>query len=90
MNDEQLWDCIKRALNLHPNEPINPLELAKFRYVSDCAIRFHMTNAEPPSVEMPWYELTDKQKVILIRNAPNWTALQLIEETEKTLKVNNA
>jgi len=90
MNDEQLWDCVKRALNLYPNEPINPLELAKFRYVAECVVRFHETNKEPSSIELPWCGLTDKQKVILIRNAPNWTALQLIEETETTLKVNNA
>ena len=86
MNDEELWDCVRRACNLHPNTPISEQLLAQFRYVTECAIRFRETN----SIQLPWCELTDKQKVILIRNAPNWTALQLIEETETTLKVNNA
>jgi len=33
-----------------------------------------------------WNGLTDKHKVLLIRNAPNWTTLQLIEEVETMLK----
>lgn len=86
MNDEELWDCVRRACNLHPNAPISEQLLAEFKYVTECAIRFREAN----SIQPPWCELTDKQKVILIRNAPNWTSLQLIEETEKTLKVNNA
>lgn len=86
MTDEELWDCVRRACNLHPNAPISEQLLAQFRYVTECAIRFLQTN----SIQLPWCGLTDKQKVILIRNAPNWTALQLIEETEKTLEVNNA
>lgn len=36
-----------------------------------------------------WNGLTDKQKLVLIRNEPNWTALQLIEEVEVMLKGNN-
>ena len=34
--------------------------------------------------------LTDKQKLVLIKHAPNWTILQLIEEVETTLRINNA
>ena len=86
MTDEELWDCVRRACNLHPNAPISQQLLAQFRYVTECSIRSRETN----SIQLPWCGLTDKQKVILIRNAPNWTALQLIEETEKTLEVNNA
>jgi hypothetical protein len=86
MNDEELWDCVKRACNLHPNAPISEQLLAQFRYVTECAIRFRETN----SIEISWCGLTDRQKIILIRNEPNWTALQLIEETETTLKENNA
>jgi hypothetical protein len=41
----------------------------------------------PPKRE--WVGLTDKLKVILIKNAPNWTAIQLIEETELLLKDKN-
>ena len=37
-----------------------------------------------------WNGLTDKAKVLLIRNSPNWTTLQLIEEVEAILKANNA
>jgi hypothetical protein len=33
-----------------------------------------------------WNGLTDKHKVVLIRHAPNWTTLQLIEEVETMLK----
>lgn len=36
-----------------------------------------------------WNGLTDKAKVLLIRHAPNWTTLQLIEEVEATLKASN-
>lgn len=36
-----------------------------------------------------WVGLTDELKVILIKNAPNWTAIQLIEETELLLKGKN-
>lgn len=90
MNDSELWDCVRRACNLHPNAPISEQLLAQFRYVTECAIRFRETNERSNSIELPWCELTDKQKVILIRNAPNWSVLQLIEETEITLKVNNA
>ena len=86
MNDEELWDCVRRACNLHPNAPINEKLLAEFRYVTECSIRFREAN----SIQLPWCGLTDRQKVILIRNESNWTALQLIEETEATLKENNA
>jgi len=86
MNDEELWDCVRRACNLHPNAPISEQLLAQFRYVTECVIRFRETN----SIELSWRGLTDRQKIILIRNEPNWTALQLIEETETTLKENNA
>jgi hypothetical protein len=37
-----------------------------------------------------WNGLTDSQKVILVRHAPNLTTLQLIEEVETTLRINNA
>jgi hypothetical protein len=33
-----------------------------------------------------WNGLTDKHKVVLIREALNWTTLQLIEEVETMLK----
>lgn len=36
-----------------------------------------------------WNGLTDKQKLILIRHAPDWTVLQLIEQVEDMLKGNN-
>ena len=36
-----------------------------------------------------WVGLTDELKIILIKNAPNWTAIQLIEETELLLKEKN-
>lgn len=37
-----------------------------------------------------WVGLTDGLKVILIKNAPNWTVIQLIEETEQLLKDQNS
>lgn len=36
-----------------------------------------------------WVGLSDKMKVILIKNAPNWTTIQLIEEVELLLKERN-
>lgn len=36
-----------------------------------------------------WNGLTDTHKVVLIREAPNWTTLQLIEEVETTLRILN-
>lgn len=36
-----------------------------------------------------WCELTDRQKLVLIRHAPKWTVLELIEEVEQMLKGNN-
>lgn len=36
-----------------------------------------------------WNGLNDKQKLILIRHAPDWTVLQLIEQVEDMLKGNN-
>jgi len=41
----------------------------------------------PP--QRTWIGLSDKLKVILVKNAPNWTAIQLIEETELLLKEKN-
>lgn len=38
----------------------------------------------------PFKGLTDKQKLVLIKHAPDWTTLQLIEETETMLRINNA
>ena len=37
-----------------------------------------------------WNGLTDAQKIILVRNAKEWTSLQLIEEVETMLRINNA
>lgn len=89
MNDEQLWNLVRRACNLHPNAPITEQLLAQFRYVTESAIRFHEANKEI-DINKSWVELGDRAKVILIRNSPNWTALQLIEETEAILKEKNA
>lgn len=36
-----------------------------------------------------WCGLKDKHKIELIRNATNWTTLQLIEEVETTLRMLN-
>jgi hypothetical protein len=42
---------------------------------------------EDPDIQIDeWNGLTDKHKVVLIRHAPNWTTLQLIEEVETMLK----
>ena len=37
----------------------------------------------------PWVGLSDELKVILIKNAPNWTVIELIEEVELLLKLRN-
>lgn len=37
----------------------------------------------------PFKRLTDKQKLILIKHAPDWTTLQLIEEIETMIKIEN-
>lgn len=34
----------------------------------------------------PWIGLSDKLKVILVKQAPDWTVIQLIEEVEQLLK----
>ncbi len=90
MTDEQLWDWVKRACNLHPNAPIVPQLLAQFSYVAACAVCDHVANQSAEIQIDEWNELTDKQKLILIRHAPDWTTLQLIEETETMLRINNA
>jgi len=38
----------------------------------------------------PFEGLTDKQKLILIKHAPDWTTLQLMEEIETMIRINNA
>ena len=43
-----------------------------------------------PQPQREWVGLTDGLKVILIKNAPNWTVIQLIEETEQLLKDQNS
>jgi hypothetical protein len=43
-----------------------------------------------PQTQREWVGLTDGLKVILIKNAPNWTVIQLIEETEQLLKDQNS
>ena len=46
----------------------------------------------PPQDEIEidtWNGLTDKQKLVLIKYAPDWTTLLLIEEVETTLRINN-
>jgi uncharacterized protein YdcH (DUF465 family) len=40
-------------------------------------------------IKREWVGLTDELKVILIKKTPNWTAIQLIEETELLLKEKN-
>lgn len=89
MNDEQLWDCIRRACNLHPNAPIAEHLLAQFRYVTESAIRFHIANESIDIQISEWNGLSDTNKVILIRNSPNWTTLELIEAVEAELKFKN-
>lgn len=89
MNDEQLWDWVKRACNLHPNAPIVEPLLAQFRYVALCAVHGHIVSQSSDIQIDEWNGLTDKQKLILIRHAPDWTVLQLIEQVEDMLKGNN-
>jgi len=89
MTDEQLWDLVKRACNLHPNAPIISELLAQFRYVSMCAVQDHFAKQSMDIQISEWNGLSDKNKVILIRHAPNWTTLELIEAVEAELKFKN-
>ena len=90
MSDEQLWDWVKRACNLHPNAPIVQNLLAQFRYVALSAVHEHIANQYDEIEIDEWNGLTDRQKLVLIKHAPDWTTLQLIEETETMLRINNA
>lgn len=89
MSDEQLWDWVKRACNLHPNAPIVQELLAQFSYVAACAVCDHIANHSDDIQISEWNGLSDKNKVILIRHAPNWTTLELIEAVEAELKFKN-
>ncbi len=48
-----------------------------------------VAHTHPNLKKREWVGLTDGLKVILIKNAPNWTVIQLIEETELLLKDQN-
>ena len=67
--------------------------------VHGCNRFYHRTEDCPYKVKTPvytkpqqctWVELTDRQKLVLIKHAQDWTALQLIEEVETMLRINNA
>lgn len=48
-----------------------------------------MSLTSPKVLPHEWVGLSDKQKLILIKHAPNWTVLDLIEEVEQMLKEKN-
>lgn len=89
MTDEQLWDWVKHACNLHPNEPIFQPVLAQFKYVALCAVNDHIATESVGIQIDEWNGLTDRMKVEMVRASPKLTALELIELVEEELRMKN-
>lgn len=93
---EEAITAIKAALEAK-DEPVAWGYRDRNGEITDCITPHEHDRAEGdyriPLYSIPsqrtWVGLSDKLKVILVKNAPNWTAIQLIEETELLLKEKN-
>lgn len=84
INDLEAWaDKIENGEKLITPDEMNCASLIRFAAQE-------LTNIQSCDIEIDeWNALTDKQKLVLIRHAPDWTVLELIEEVEQMLKGNN-
>jgi hypothetical protein len=87
MKNQQINEWIRRALNLHPNDPVCAMQFAAYRYVAKCAEQQALADAVP--ARAPWNGLSDRQKLFFVKNCKDMSIIEIVEAVEHELKLRN-